>query len=89
MYHFSLCMNAFFATANCTHVRSNTELLFSWMVPGQILKIKFQENPDYIKHEHQDKILINPGSDQLAKIGKTDKPAKNLADKENLIKKKL
>ena len=63
--------------------------LFSWMVPGQILKIKFQENPDCIKHEHQDKILINPGSDQLAKIGKTDKPAENLADKENLIKKKL
>ena len=63
--------------------------LFSWMVPGQILKIKFQENPDCIKHEHQDKILINPGSDQLAKIAKTDKPAKNLADKENLIKKKL
>jgi hypothetical protein len=43
--------------------------------------MKFQENPDCIKHDHQDKILINPWSDQLPKIGKTDKHTENLAKK--------
>ena len=36
---------------------------------------QFQENPACIKHNHQDKIPINPGSDQLAKSGKTGKLA--------------
>ena len=54
----------------------------------RFVKVKFQENPDCIKHDHQDKILINPGSDQQAKIGKNDKHTENLAekaDKENLV----
>ena len=51
--------------------------------------MKFHENPDCIKHDHQDKILINPGSDQLTKNEKTGKDAENLAEKENLLKNKL
>ena len=43
----------------------------------------FQENPDCMKHNHQDKILITPGTsgDQHAKTAKNTKLTGNLTEK--------